>query len=217
MPGQRVAPVSRPSRDYRLFFLKPLKGAILGTLRWYKRDPRAALAGMMELTLEERGAYNCILDLIYIHDGAIDDDDRLIAAWLKVEIRVWRRIKKVLLQREKIYPHAGQLRNERADREVLTALHRVASSAKAGIASAVSRGLTPRNVNGLAPTPVQRPFEQTTSRKKESLLPYLGATVTNSDHDDQILPPESHSPPPRQNGHASPNLTAIIKAKGWTP
>ena len=32
----------------------------MGVLRWYKRDPRAALSGMMELTLEERGAYNTI-------------------------------------------------------------------------------------------------------------------------------------------------------------
>ena len=37
----------------------------MGTLKWYKRDPDAALSGMFELTLEERGAYNTILDLIY--------------------------------------------------------------------------------------------------------------------------------------------------------
>jgi len=36
--------------------------------RWYKRDPNAALEGMAVLTLEERGAYNTVLDLIYTHD-----------------------------------------------------------------------------------------------------------------------------------------------------
>ena len=41
----------------------------MGTLKWYKRDPRAALAGMMKLTLEECGAYNKILDLIYLRGG----------------------------------------------------------------------------------------------------------------------------------------------------
>ena len=46
----------------------------MGHLKWYKRDPRAALTGMMQLTLEERGAYNTILDLIYVHDG--DDEVR---------------------------------------------------------------------------------------------------------------------------------------------
>ena len=44
--------------------------------RWYKRDPNAALEGMAVLTLEERGAYNTVLDLIYTHDGSVDDDDR---------------------------------------------------------------------------------------------------------------------------------------------
>ena len=35
----------------------------MGELKWYKRDPRAALVGMSCLTLEERGAHNTILDL----------------------------------------------------------------------------------------------------------------------------------------------------------
>lgn len=35
---------------------------------------------------------------------------------------------------------------------------------------------------------------------------------------DLTLPPETHSTqPPRQNGHASPTLTALVKAKGWAP
>ena len=42
----------------------------MGVVKWYKRDPNAALTGMASLTLEERGAYNTILDLIYAHDGA---------------------------------------------------------------------------------------------------------------------------------------------------
>jgi len=65
----------------------------MGILKWYKRDPRAALAGMMGLSLEERGAYNTILDLIYCHDGALVDDPRLISGWLGVDPRVWRRLR----------------------------------------------------------------------------------------------------------------------------
>ena len=52
----------------------------MGTLKWYARDPRAALTGMMELTLEERGAYNTILDLIYCHDGEVVDDEIFLIA-----------------------------------------------------------------------------------------------------------------------------------------
>jgi hypothetical protein len=29
----------------------------MGVVKWYKRDPNAALTGMASLTLEERGAY----------------------------------------------------------------------------------------------------------------------------------------------------------------
>lgn len=93
----------------------------MGRLRWYKRDPRAALAGMRGLTLEERGAYNTILDLIYCHDGALEDDPHAICGELGCNIRRWRRLKARLLDLGKIYVHAGCLRNERADDEVVNA------------------------------------------------------------------------------------------------
>src|SRR5262245_58200962 len=141
----------------------------MGTLRWYKRDPRAALAGMMELTLEERGAYNTVLDLIYTHDGAIEDNAPVIAGWLRVDPRIWRRLRKRLLSTGKIYIHAGCIRNERADEEVAKALHRVAVAAEAGIASARSRGYGVKEINGMQATTVQRALELPTTTKKESL------------------------------------------------
>ena len=142
----------------------------MGILKWYKRDPKAALSGMMELSLEERGAYNTILDLIYIHDGKIEDSDRLIAAWLRVDIRVWRRLRKRLLDRQKLYIHAGFLRNEKADDEVLKALHRVASAAEAGLASAIARGYGARKINGMQTTTVERSLELPTPTKITSSL-----------------------------------------------
>ena len=63
-------------------------------MKWYLRDPNAALTGMASLTLEERGAYNTVLDLIYAHDGAVDDNDRFLAGWCRVDIRVWKRIQR---------------------------------------------------------------------------------------------------------------------------
>lgn len=103
----------------------------MGILRWYKRDPRAALTGMMELTLEERGAYNTILDLIYVHDGALEDRESFIVPWLAVDPRKWRRIRTKLLNLGKLYVHAGCLRNERSDREVSAVQHRVLAAIKA--------------------------------------------------------------------------------------
>ena len=97
----------------------------MGILKWYKRDPNAALQGMMNLTLEECGAYNKILDLIYSHDGAVEDDDKAISRQIGIDPRTWRRMRSRLLDTGKIYIHAKTIRNQRADNEVALALHRV--------------------------------------------------------------------------------------------
>ena len=103
----------------------------MGILKWYKRDPHAALQGMMTLTLEERGAYNTVLDLIYSHDGRCPDNDREIASWLRVDIKRWRRIRKRLIEKGKLYPYAGELHNRKADEVCENALRRVALASDA--------------------------------------------------------------------------------------
>jgi len=138
----------------------------VGKVRWYKRDPNAALTGMAGLTLEERGAYNTILDLIYANDGAVADDDRFIAGWLRVDVRVWRRIRKQLLDLEKLYRRGQSLRNARADREVEEALDRVRSAAEAGLASAAKRVERRNIINGLGSTIAERLFQLSTTTKK---------------------------------------------------
>src|SRR5262245_49998526 len=103
----------------------------MGVIKWYKRDPNAALTGMASLTLEERGAYNTVLDLIYAHGGAVDDDYTFIAGWLRVDVRVWKRIRSRLIEAGKLYPNGPTLRNARADQEVDAAQHRYLSAAEA--------------------------------------------------------------------------------------
>jgi uncharacterized protein YdaU (DUF1376 family) len=103
----------------------------MGFLKWHKRDHNAALRGMMVLTIEERGAYTTILDLIYAHDGEIADNETEIVAWLRTDPRIWRRIRATLLSLGKLYVREGYLRNERADDEVRAAATRVLVSRKA--------------------------------------------------------------------------------------
>lgn len=139
----------------------------MGKLRWYKRDPNAALAGMMELTLEERGAYNTVLDLIYSHDGSVDDDERFIAGWLRCDVRVWRRIRAKLIDLGKLYVDGPSLRNDRADVEVDRGLHRLASAAEAGRSSARKRSAESNKNNKLNPTSVENPLERITTTTRE--------------------------------------------------
>lgn len=97
----------------------------MGILKWYKRDPRAAILGMLGMTNEECGAYNRILDLIYINDGALPENTDHICDVLKCDPRTWRRLRARLIDLGKLYIHAGCLRNERADFETTQALRRV--------------------------------------------------------------------------------------------
>lgn len=135
----------------------------MGEIKWYKRDPDAALSGMMGLNLEERGAYNTVLDLIYTRDGNLPDDDRFISGWMGVDLRVWRRIKTRLVTLGKLYLDGGLIRNRRADVEVLNALSRVGSAREAGKASAAAkaRKLEPKSQNsaGYSSTVVDRGVE----------------------------------------------------------
>jgi|SRR6516165_3331914 hypothetical protein len=128
----------------------------MGTLHWYKRDPRLALQGMMHLTLEERGAYNSILDLIYMHDGKLRDDIKFVAAQIGTDIRIWRRLRARLLELKKLYVHGGYLRDEKADIEAVVALRRIFETS--GTSSAEVRqksGVGVKHINGLAKRPLR--------------------------------------------------------------
>ena len=138
----------------------------MGILKWYKRDPNAALHGMMGLTLEECGAYNTVLDMIYAHDGAVEDNQRAIARQMGVDPRIWQRLRMRLLEAGKIYIHAKTIRNRRADEEVHQALHRVGVAREA----ADKRWATYNEIKGLRNAGAMLPTTTTTK-----LLSFLDA------------------------------------------
>src|SRR5512139_2668329 len=92
-----------------------------GIMHWYKRDPNAALMGMATLSLEDRGAYNAILDLLYASDGDLPDDDRAIAKLLHVQVRTWLPIRKRLVEAGKIWSFDGKISAKRVEKELKTA------------------------------------------------------------------------------------------------
>lgn len=49
---------------------------------WYKRVPAAYLGGVQGLTAQEHAVYSVVLDLIYHHGGAVNNDPRWIAGWI---------------------------------------------------------------------------------------------------------------------------------------
>lgn len=88
-------------------------------LYYYKRNPSDALAGMARLTLEQRGAYNTLLDLMYQNGGALDHDERFLMHQLGCSLRKCKALIGELLTLGKIYlTDDGRIGNERVDQEV---------------------------------------------------------------------------------------------------
>jgi uncharacterized protein YdaU (DUF1376 family) len=166
----------------------------MGDIRWYKRDPDAALNGMAELTLEERGAYNTILDLIYSNEGNLPDDDRALARRMKTNVRRWKRIRQRLIDLGKLYIHGGDLHNGRSDKEIY-AVQRMLN---------VSGNFAPNSKKSRMKTRAK--FATPTTRKKESTE--YGERSAGS------VPTEEAS---KGTGLVTDALREAIERKGWRP
>jgi uncharacterized protein YdaU (DUF1376 family) len=137
-------------------------------LEWYKRNCRAALDGMLMLSLEERGAYNTILDLIYLTGDNLLDDDRFICGWLRVDVRVWKRLRASLMDKQKISISEGVIRNFRATAEIDVAVASMVARADVSRSKGIKSGIARRKINNLAePTPNQNRTDSDIERKKE--------------------------------------------------
>lgn len=85
---------------------------------WYKRYPADFIAGTLQLSLEEKGAYSIVLDLIYDRGGPIPDDPQWIARVCGCSVRKWNQIRDTLILEGKIYSAAGLISNFRAEKQV---------------------------------------------------------------------------------------------------
>ena len=60
---------------------------------WYHRYPRDFLQDIATMNLEERGAYATIVDLIFLYDSPLADDDSMMAGYLRCHVNKWRPIR----------------------------------------------------------------------------------------------------------------------------
>jgi len=94
-------------------------------VKWYKHDPNAALAGMIGLTVEERGAYYTLIDLLYARAPHNDVTDQLVIKALGCRPQVWRRLKGGLTAKGKVHETDGKLSANRVETEVKLAVNRI--------------------------------------------------------------------------------------------
>lgn len=110
---------------------------------WYRRFPSNFISGTLGLTLEEKGAYSIVLDLIYDRGGPIPDEARFIAGVCNCSVRKWNAIREKLLLLGKITITDGMISNFRAEKEIeiseSSADERAESGRKGGEKSAENR------------------------------------------------------------------------------
>ena len=116
---------------------------------WYKRYGSDFIAGTLGLSLEEKGAYSLILDLLYDRGRPLPDDPRYIAGVCGCSVRKWNAIRDRLIEAGKITVRDGTISNPRFDKEAETAAkisrERAENGAKGGIKSGETRAATSKN------------------------------------------------------------------------
>lgn len=89
-------------------------------LPYYKAYPRDFVDGTAGWTLELKGAYRVVLDLIYLQGGRLPDDPRYISGHLGCSVKKWNSLRAELISRGKLHEREGALSNDRADKELET-------------------------------------------------------------------------------------------------
>jgi uncharacterized protein YdaU (DUF1376 family) len=86
---------------------------------WYARYPQDFIMGTMGMSLESRGAYSLLLDMMYDRLGPIPDEPRYIAGVLNISVRKWSSIRSELIDDGKIFvTDDGFIFNSRASFEI---------------------------------------------------------------------------------------------------
>ena len=87
-------------------------------LPYYKAYPRDFFEGTRGMGFEIKAAYRLLLDLIYMHGGALSDEPRFIAGQMGCSVKRWNLIRSELIAIGKISVIDNSLRNLRADKEM---------------------------------------------------------------------------------------------------
>ena len=183
-------------------------------MKFYKRDPDRALAGMSGLNLAQRGAYNSILDLLYSRDGLVmclsAADDQRIAKNISVDVRTWRAAKRQLLA-------AGKIR-------ITTDGRLTANGVDAGLIDAQSRSETARKRvsirwenHRLRNEFNSGPIRQGNTIKSKSKISEIPSPLEHAkplavDNEESFGTPRPHS---TTKSIATSELKAALHAKGW--
>ena len=164
----------------------------MSRLEWHPRYHRDALDGMARMSLEDRGAYTTLLDMMYDRAGPVPDEDRMIAGLMLISTRAWRSIRERLISAGKIEvvetPHGPALFNERAGNELEKQTNRSRKNAESGAKGGRKRPVYPpkvsgNNDNGEATASLSLKLETETVQKSSEDKSSGAAGALPTDHD----------------------------------
>lgn len=181
------------------------------SMPYHRRYHQDALQGYRRLTLEERGAYTTILDLIYDEGGPIEMNDRWLAGELNCSVRKARAVIDALIAARKIYlTGAGKISNHRAEAELENALK---------ISRKCSENVAKREEKRREKTEISRKFNAVPDRSmnRRSSIPDTRTIkeIDNSEYEvtrDEPAadtPPAKKAAPDRERALPHPAVTVI--------
>ena len=156
---------------------------------WYRRFPDNFIGGTVGLSLEEKGAYSLILDLMYVRGGPIPDEPRYIAGVCNCSVRKWTAIRQRLIDAGKIVVADGFLVNARAQNEMAKADEVAEKLAENGAKGGVKSGETRRaskKSKGLAEANANHDYNKIQSKKGDKdFVPTEGVVLDRcrADHE----------------------------------
>ena len=101
-------------------------------ITWFPETVERVLRLIENFTLEEVGAAEVVRALIVANQDHLRDDDRFIAGNLRLDIRVWRRIKRKLVQGGELTVEGDFLRGREATEMVADIVARMKQRELAG-------------------------------------------------------------------------------------
>ncbi len=152
---------------------------------WYKRFPADFINGTMALSLEEKGAYSMVLDLIYDRGSPIPDDPQWIARICGCSTRKWKIIRGRLIGFGKIAANDGLLSNGRANSQL-----KIERKEHENLANAAEKSHEkkpkPKQVNDLAEKGHSDRLQQSIFQKPEETSSSVSTTAASNDAADDV-------------------------------
>lgn len=88
------------------------------SLPYYPMYPRDFFEGTQEMSLELKGAYIMVLNLMYTRGGPVSDEPGFLSRYVGCSVRKWKHVRDELVAMGKLHVQNGMISNSRAD-EVL--------------------------------------------------------------------------------------------------